>query len=179
MYLPSTTLLAAMLQLAALCSATPLAHPPRASSGPACTYISSVGAISCPGGCCGWALAGSTTPFCDAGGASSLAIASRPGNWLESCGALGAATRDANRNYVLTEFQQGVWHALVENDGCRFEVNIADPEDSGDPIHVAAGDVETFLGQGIEQSQGGSSGATGSTRCYGYGLQWRVVPPGN
>lgn len=173
----SIPLSAAILQLATLCSSTPLLTP--RASGAACSFIDNIGAISCPGGCCGWSLAGSTTPFCDASSASTLALSNKPANWASSCTTLKSDTTSKNKNYILTEFQQNTWNAIVSNDGCRFEVNISDPEDSSDPIRIAASDIATFMGLGISATQSGNYGAIGSTNCYGYKLQWRVVPPGN
>ncbi|KAK6075532.1 hypothetical protein SCUP515_05965 [Seiridium cupressi] len=173
----STTVFAAILQLANICSATPLLTP--RASGPACSFIDSVGTISCPGGCCGWSLAGSSSPFCDASTASTLTLTNKPSSWVSSCSTLKSDTATQNKNYILTEFQQNTWHAIVSNDGCRFEVNISDPEDSNDPIRMAAGDIGTFLDSGVSASQNGNYGTTGSTSCYSYHLQWRMVPPGN
>lgn len=170
----SSNIFFAVVQLAALCSATPLLVS-RSTSGPACTFIDAVGAISCAGGCCGWALSGATSPMCDASTAQTLTLASKPDGWAASCTAL--ATGDVD--YVLTTFQQNTWHAVVSNSGCRFEVNISDPQDSNDPVRITSMDMATFMASGISVSQSGSFGATGSTRCYGFNMQWRMVPPGN
>ncbi|KAF3025760.1 hypothetical protein E8E14_014469 [Neopestalotiopsis sp. 37M] len=173
----STRIALAWAQLAALCSASPLLI--SRSSGPACTFIDNVGAISCNGGCCGWALSGASSPFCDASTASTLTLSSKPDGWLSSCSTLKSDLTANNKDYVLTTYQQNTWHAVVSNTGCRFEVNISDPQDSNDPIRLTGGDIATFLTSGIPVSQSGGLGATGSTSCYSFHLQWRMVPPGN
>lgn len=173
MYISSTISLA-VVQLTALCSATPLLS--RSTSGPACTFIDAVGAISCDGGCCGWALAGATSPMCDASTAQTITLTSKADGWAASCAGLAAG---GDVDYVLTTFQQNTWHAVVSNSGCRFEVDISDPQDSNDPVRITSMDMATFITSGISVSQSGSFGATGSTRCYGFDMQWRMVPPGN
>lgn len=176
MFLPSI-----LLQLAALVSASPLLTA-RDTSGPACTYVTGITTTpSCPGSCCGWKLSGSTSDFCDASsGTSTISLSSAPSGWLATCDALRASVAADGANYILTTYQPGENHAVAyEDGGCRLEVRIdASPDE--EPPRLAAGDVAALIADGIAAVGSGSAvGATGSTRCYGYDVQWRIVPPGN
>jgi hypothetical protein len=182
--IPNMSLSALLLSFTALGAASPLS---ARSSGPACTYLTSVAmAPSCPGSCCGWELTTSTTPFCDATSSTrTLGLAtsvSASSDWPAACGTLRGAVLATNANYILTTYQQGVDHAVVSNDGCRFEVAVADPQGE-EPIRLAASDIAAYLDDAVAAvaAVGGdaSLGATAGARCYAYNLQWRVVPPGN
>ncbi|KAI1843060.1 hypothetical protein JX266_010749 [Neoarthrinium moseri] len=183
MYLPNM-LLTLLLQASSL--TLTLASPvlsPRAS-GPACTYLDSIAtAPSCPGGCCGWKLTPTSSPFCEASaGTSTVALAgsSATAGWLDACAALRRSVSDGRANYILTTFQQGMFHAVADGGGCRFEVSVNQPEDGNDPFRIASSDVAAFLDAGLAVVAGaGQRGATGSTSCYGYDSTWRMVPPGN
>ncbi|KAH8677978.1 hypothetical protein BX600DRAFT_451171 [Xylariales sp. PMI_506] len=176
-----STLTALLLHASAVCFATPIVSL-RGTSAPACTYLASVadGAPSCPGGCCGWRITG--TPdgaVCTTWTSSAVALTSRPAGWLESCSELQSAQLTSEAAiYILTSYTQGSYNAVVSNSGCVFEVNISSPNNA-DSIHIASGDISQFLAAGIASSQDGEYGATGSTECWAYNLQWRMVPPGN
>ncbi|KAI0125016.1 hypothetical protein BJ170DRAFT_484806 [Xylariales sp. AK1849] len=172
------TLSLLFLQFAAFCSATPLLSTRIAGS--ACTYLTSTStAPSCPGGCCGWQLStDSPGPWCDADSASTVTLASKPANWLASCTSLQQSVSSNKANYILTTYQQNIYHAVVSNSGCAFQVSISTPIDP-DSIHIGSADIATFLTSGIAASQNGNFGATGSTRCWSYSLQWKMIPPGN
>lgn len=172
-----------LLQFSSLCSATPLAITPRASV-PSCQLLPpATTSPSCTGsGCCAWKYESDQLQAgdCHATAASSAPLSARPANWAASCETLRQSVLADNAAIVFQTWAGATWYRLLANDGCSFEVRPDTGMDSSfEGIHFGNGDIADILSAAIPATQQGSQAAAGTTTCYGYPMQWRVMPAGN
>ena len=74
--------------------------------------------------------------------------------------------------FLTTEF-----NTLLSHGKCAFQVKPEPkPEWDHDAIYIGGTDITDLLKASVEKSKGGSVGLKGSTTCYSYPLEWRVVP---
>lgn len=172
-----------LLHFSSRCSATPLAIAPRASV-PSCQLLPPASTLpSCAGSaCCAWKYESDRLQVgdCRATAARSAPLSAPPADWAASCEALRRSVLADHAAIVFQTWAGATWYRLVANAGCSFEVRPNTGMDSSyEGIHFGNGDIADILSAGIAATQQGSQAATGTTTCYGYPMQWRMVPAGN
>ena len=172
-----------LLQFSSLGSASPLAITPRASV-PSCQLLPpATTSPSCTGdGCCAWKYGSDLLQAGDCRGTTtgSTPLSAPPAGWVASCEALRQSVLADDSALVFQTWAAATWYRLVANAGCSFEVRPDTGMDSSyEGIHVGNGDLADILLAAVAATQQGSRTAAGTTDCYGYPMQWRMLPAGN
>lgn len=182
--------LALLWQFSSLGSATPLSLTPRASV-PSCLILPPTDTSpSCSGGnCCAWKYETDRLQTGDCRGTTTttspapVAVAVADNDWKASCEVLRQSVLADHGTLVFLSWTGATWYRLVAHAGCSFDVRPDTGLDSShEGIHLGNGDIADILSAALAVAapEGrGAAAVAGSTTCYGYPMQWRMVPTSN
>ena len=130
------------------------------------------------GACWAWSAAtSSSSEFCDPSTFGTVDDIDSSADWIKDCTSLRESELGTTRNLLLAEYLSTDFNTLLSKGKCAFQVK---PEprrsDDHDQIYFGSKDVTDLLETSIEKSKDGTVGVKGSTTCYSYPLEWRVVP---
>lgn len=131
------------------------------------------------GACWAWSAATDTpSEYCDPSAFGTVDDIDSSADWIKDCTSLRESELGESRDLLLAEFLTTDFNTLLSKGKCAFQVKPEPREDENDndQIYIGGQDIMDLLQMSVERSQDGTVGVKGTTKCWSYALEWRVVP---